>query len=191
MWKALSPITVKSDTGTEFEGALVSLFHQLFTRSDKLGALYHAFWRVNAPNMSNLCATFFVAFFVIYFQGFRVEINLIHRKIRGVVQAHKIKLFYTSTFPIILQAAVIQNLYFFSQVLDRRFRGNFIVGILGKWKDIDFGQHSVPIGGIAYYISPPKDFTGFLGDPLHGLSYTLFVCASCAILARLWLNVSG
>ena len=44
VWRALSPITIKSDNTTEFEGALVSLFHLLFTRTNKAGALYHAFW---------------------------------------------------------------------------------------------------------------------------------------------------
>jgi protein transport protein SEC61 subunit alpha len=31
----------------------------------------------------------------------------------------------------------------------------------------------------------------FISDPLHGLTYSLFVMGSCAILARLWLEVSG
>lgn len=140
LWRALSPITIKSDNSTEFEGAIVALFHLLSTRKDKMGALYHAFYRSNAPNMSNLCATFFIGLLVIYFQGFRVNVNLVHRKVRGYVQEHKIKLFYTSTFPIILQAAVISNLYFFSQILDKRFKGNFFIGILGRWKDVDFGN---------------------------------------------------
>lgn len=67
LWKALSPITIKINQGTEFEGALVSLFHQLATKKDKSSALYHAFFRQNAPNCANLCATFIVAFLVIYF----------------------------------------------------------------------------------------------------------------------------
>lgn len=30
-WRTFSPITIKTDSGTEFEGSLISLFHQLFT----------------------------------------------------------------------------------------------------------------------------------------------------------------
>lgn len=191
LWTSLSPITIKSDNNTEFEGAIVALFHMVTTRKDKGAALYHAFWRGNAPNMANLSATFIICLLVIYFQGFKVNVPLTHRKVRGYQQNHKIKLFYTSTFPIILQAAVISNLYFFSQILDRRFRGNFFIGLLGRWKDVDFGNQSVPIGGLAYYISPPRDFTAILGDPLHGITYAVFVMASCAILARLWLEISG
>jgi len=63
--------------------------------------------------------------------------------------------------------------------------------LLGKWRDIDFGNRSVPIGGLAYYISPPNNFMEYISDPIHGISYTFFVMASCAILAWLWLEVSG
>jgi len=31
----------------------------------------------------------------------------------------------------------------------------------------------------------------FISDPIHGLTYSIFVMGSCAILARLWLEISG
>ena len=52
---------------------------------------------------------------------------------RGQEAPFDVKLFYTSNMPIILQTAVVTNLYFFSQVLHLKFRGNFFVGFLGKW----------------------------------------------------------
>merc|ERR1719199_1871973 len=36
VWKAFSPATVNTGRGTEFEGAVIALFHLLITRSDKL-----------------------------------------------------------------------------------------------------------------------------------------------------------
>jgi protein transport protein SEC61 subunit alpha len=39
MWKAFSPITHKTEFGMEYEGAIVSLFHSLLVRSDKIFAL--------------------------------------------------------------------------------------------------------------------------------------------------------
>lgn len=102
VWKALSPITIKSDQGTEFEGAMIAFIHLMATKTDKVGALYQSFYRQNAPNMSNLMGTVIIVLIVIYFQGFRVELNLLHRKYRGVSRPYPIKLFYTSTFPIIL-----------------------------------------------------------------------------------------
>ena len=54
--------------GTEFEGAIIALFHLLATRTDKVRGLREAFYRQNLPNLTNLLATVFVFAVVIYFQ---------------------------------------------------------------------------------------------------------------------------
>lgn len=54
--------------GTEFEGAVIALFHLLATRSDKVKALREAFYRQNLPNLMNLLATIMIFGVVIYFQ---------------------------------------------------------------------------------------------------------------------------
>lgn len=54
--------------GTEFEGAVIALFHLLATRTDKVRGLREAFYRQNLPNLMNLTATVFVFAVVIYFQ---------------------------------------------------------------------------------------------------------------------------
>jgi hypothetical protein len=54
--------------GTEFEGAVIALFHLLATRSDKIRGLREAFYRQNLPNLMNLLATVVVFAVVIYFQ---------------------------------------------------------------------------------------------------------------------------
>merc|ERR1719378_1554246 len=100
--------------GTEFEGAVIALFHLIFTRSEKIMALKEAFYRAHAPNITSLFATILVFFVVIYFQGFRVDLPVKNAKVRGQMGSYPIKLFYTSNMPIILQSAMISNLYFFS-----------------------------------------------------------------------------
>ncbi len=89
VWKALSPTTINTGRGTEFEGmythkccvrtssltgpsfegALIALVHLLVTRNDKVRALKEAFYRSNLPNVTNLLATVLVFLVVIYFQG--------------------------------------------------------------------------------------------------------------------------
>ena len=69
VWKAFSPTTVNVGRGTEFEGAIVALFHLLATKPDKVRALNEAFYRSNLPNLMNLLATIVVFLVVIYFQG--------------------------------------------------------------------------------------------------------------------------
>ena len=42
VWKSFSPSTVNTGRGTEFEGALIALFHLLATCRDKVCALWEA-----------------------------------------------------------------------------------------------------------------------------------------------------
>lgn len=116
IWKAFSPTTINSGRGAEFEGAVIALFHLLITRSDKVRALKEAFYRQNLPNVTNLLATVLVFLIVIYFQGFRVVLPVRSKSARGQQGSYPIKLFYTSNMPIILQSALVSNLYFISQV---------------------------------------------------------------------------
>merc|ERR1711988_1217758 len=127
IWKAFSPTTMNTGKGTEFEGAIVATFHFMATRSDKVTALREAFYRQSAPNLTNLFATVLVFLIVIYFQGFRVDLAVSYQKTRGQQGSYPIKLFYTSNIPIILQTALVSNLYFFSQLLYRRFKSNMLV----------------------------------------------------------------
>ena len=116
VWKAFSPATVNTGRGTEFEGAVIALFHLLATRQDKVRALREAFYRQNLPNLMNLGATVFIFGVVIYFQGFRVDLPIKSARYRGQYSSYPIKLFYTSNIPIILQSALVSNLYMISQV---------------------------------------------------------------------------
>jgi len=192
VWKAFSPSTMNTGKGTEFEGAIIALFHMLVSRSDKIGALKEAFYRQSAPNITSLFATVLVFFVVIYFQGFRVELRVKNTQSRGLSgQTYPIKLFYTSNIPIILQTALVSNLYFFSQLLYKRFKSNMLVNLLGQWQEVEYSGQSIPVGGISYYISPPHSFSEIWDDPIHALFYTAFVVISCALFSKTWIDVSG
>jgi protein transport protein SEC61 subunit alpha len=191
VWKAFSPTTMNTGKGTEFEGAVIALFHLVFTRSEKIMALKEAFYRQNAPNITSLFATVLVFFVVIYFQGFRVDLAVKYQKIRGQMGSYPIKLFYTSNMPIILQSALVSNLYFFSQLLYKRFKSNMLVNLLGQWQEVDYSGQSIPVGGIVYYISPLHSFSDIWDDPIHAVFYVSFVLLSCALFSKTWIDVSG
>jgi len=192
-WKAFSPTTINTGRGTEFEGAVIALFHLLITRQDKVRALREAFYRQNLPNITNLLATVLVFVVVIYFQGFRVDLPVKYQKYRGQQGSYPIKLFYTSNIPIILQTALVSNLYFFSQLLYKRFSGNVLVGLLGRWQEVEGGQQgqSVPVGGLAYYVSPPTSLAEIIYDPFHAFFYLAFILTACALFSKTWIEVSG
>ncbi|UKK00957.2 Protein transport protein Sec61 subunit alpha [Theileria orientalis] len=190
LWKAFSPTTISTDKGTEFEGALISLFYCFFTKKNKLSAFKEAFYRSHAPNVTNLLATALIFVIVIYLQGFRVDLSVKYQNMRGQRGTYPIKLFYTSNIPIILQTALVSNLYFFSQLVYRRYKNNLFANLLGQWQETDHGS-SVPIGGLAYYLSPPNTFKDIVNDPLHTLVYITFVLVSCAVFSKTWIEISG
>jgi protein transport protein SEC61 subunit alpha len=191
IWKAFSPYTITSARGAEFEGALIALFHLLLTRGDKIRALKEAFYRTNMPNLTNLMATVVIFLVVIYFQGFRVDLPVRSKRSRGHQSTYPIKLFYTSNMPIILQSALVSNLYFISQLLYKRYGGNFIVQLLGRWQAVDQSGNMVPVGGLVYYISPPHSLMEVAANPLHAIFYIVFMLSACALFSKTWIEVSG
>merc|ERR1739838_1017769 len=163
-------------------GSGISLFHLLATRQDKVRALRGAFYRQNLPNLTNLLATVMIFAIVIYFQGFRVDLPIKSARYRGQYSSYPIKLFYTSNIPIILQSALVSNLYVISQMLAHKFSGNFLINLLGVWADVGGGgpARSYPIGGLCYYLSPPESLSHMLEDPVHAVLYIVFMLGSCA-----------
>lgn len=176
IWKAFSPVTFIGRSGQEFEGALISLFHNLITKS----SILHAFFRQSLPNVTNLLATVLVFLIVVYFQGFRVVLPVRSKNSRQ--GGYPIKLLYTSNMPIILQSALVSNIYFFSQLLYNNFSGSFLVNLLGQWRG------STPVGGLAYLITAPSSLAA---HPCHTLFYIVFMLSTCAFLSKTWIEVSG
>jgi len=163
----------------------------LITRNDKVRALKEAFYRQNLPNITNLLATVLVFGVVIYFQGFRVDLPVKNQRQRGAAGSYPIKLFYTSNMPIILQTALVSNLYFVSQLLYRRYPMNVLVNLFGQWQDVGGQGQSIPVGGLAYYISPPHTTADIFNDPLRTIFYVAFVLTACALFSKTWPEVSG
>jgi protein transport protein SEC61 subunit alpha len=191
IWKAFSPYTITGPQGPQFEGAVIALFQLLLTRTDKVRALKEAFYRTNLPNCTNLIATVVIFLVVIYFQGFRVDLPVRSKQRRGAQQQYPIKLFYTSNMPIILQSALVSNLYFISQLLFKRYGGNLLVQLLGRWKESDYTGQMHPIGGLVYYISPPNSLSEVAHNPLHAIFYVVFMLSACALFSKTWIEVSG
>jgi len=94
--------------------------------------------------------------------------------------------------PIILQTALVSNLYFLSQLMYNRYSGNIFVRLFGVWKELkDAPGQSVPVSGIAYYISPPTSLSEIMLDPFHAVIYIVFIMVSCALFSKTWIEVSG
>lgn len=191
VWAAFSPTTITTGRGTEFQGAVIAFFHLLVTRKNKIQALKEALYRQNLPNICNLLATVLVFLTVVFFQGWRVNLTVKYQKYRGQEAPYPIKLFYTGNMPIILQTALVSNIYFVSQLFYSNAPGNPLVQLLGEWQTQPGTGNLIPVGGIAYYISPPNSFSEILYDPFRAVFYLVFLLTACAIFSRAWMEVSN
>jgi protein transport protein SEC61 subunit alpha len=196
VWKALSPVTINTGRGTEFEGAILAFFHLIVVRRNKFQAIGEALLRQNLPNLTSLMATVLIFMACIYMEGWRVNLTVKLQKARGLERPYPIKLFYCSNMPIILQTAFVSNVFFVSQMLYKQSPGSPFIKLFGEWSsttspDNAISQHSVPVGGLAYYISPPASFSVLLHDPFHAIFYLLFTLTACAVFGRMWTEVSG
>jgi protein transport protein SEC61 subunit alpha len=142
-------------------------------------------------------ATVLIFLVVIFFQGFRVSIKLSNNKHTSETP-YPIRLFYTSNIPIILQTALVSNMYFFSQMLFRNFKGSLLARFFGDWQETSYNGQMAPVGGLIYFITAPRTLLDAVSDPFHSIIYILFVVGSnffnnsaCALFSRTWIDVSG
>lgn len=59
------------------------------------------------------------------------------------------------------------------------------------WQDVgsDGPPRSYPIGGLCYYLSPPRTPLQVTQDPVYAVVYTIFMIGSCAFYSRIWINL--
>jgi len=84
----------------------------------------------------------------------------------------------------------VSHLYFFSQLLYKRFPTNILVQLLGRWQDVDGpgGSQNIAVGGLAYYVSPPSSLSEIVTDPVHALFYFAFILTACALFSKTWID---
>merc|ERR1719181_362939 len=66
-----------------------------------------------------------------------------------------------------------------------------LVNVLGQWQEVEYSGQSIPVGGLAYYISPPANLSDIVTDPLHAIVYLVFILSACALFSKTWIEVSG
>lgn len=202
LWKLFSPVTIDIGRGAEFEGALVALIHKLVTAVNAssgteiwqqiYSALFYAFYRTNLTNMMNILCTGMMIAFIIYLEGWKIDIPITHKYIKNADGKYPIKLFYTSGTPVMLYTALVSNLYFFSKSAYKKFPENILVQMIGVWEEkVSDTRHETATSGLMYYISAPYSLHEAFSDIFRTLGYVLFMTISCAMFAVSWIEISG
>ncbi|MCK4243270.1 preprotein translocase subunit SecY [Candidatus Bathyarchaeota archaeon] len=184
-WSCLAPLGPMPDG--KFLGAFLAFIQSLLNGAGLWAALYRS---ENLPDMIGFIATVIVFIIVIYLEGIRVEIPIAHARFRGYRAKYPVKLLYVSNIPVILSSALFANIYLFSQIIWSNFNQNnqnFLLNLIGTYN----ATSREPIGGLVYYVIPPRNFNTLITDPVRALIYVGLMAVMGIMFARMWLEVGG
>ena len=184
LWSLFSPLPA-GDGGTI--GIIPYIGQSIFS-----GDLANVFFRSNQlPSIFGLLLTVGVLLILIFTQGMKIEIPIVSTKYRGFSAVFPIKLMYVSNIPVILASALTANAVFMGQMLWANFNprnNNAFLNILGQF---DPTSPSTPIGGLMYYMTPPRGLDLAVLDPMRAVGYILFMIAIVVVFGKLWVELGG
>jgi preprotein translocase SecY subunit len=150
------------------------------------------------PSLLGFFATIAVFLIVIYLQGIRIELPMSYAGYKGFRSRYPIKLLYVSNLPVIFASALFANVYFFSQLLWAQFGRpapgtNLFFQIIGDFNQTTTsnGTSVSPVGGLAYYVTAPRNIQGVIHAPIQAFAYLGIIIAFCAVFSLIWLEVGG
>jgi len=184
LWNMFSPLPA-GDGGSI--GILTYLGQSIY-----VGDLSNVMFRINQlPSIFGLFLTAAVLLILVYVQGMKIEIPIVSTKYRGFSAVYPIKLMYVSNIPVILASALTANAVFIGQMFWANFNprnANEFLNILGRF---DPTSPSDPIGGLIYYVTPPRGLELAADDPLRAVFYVLFMMGIVLVFGRLWVELGG
>jgi len=146
------------------------------------------------PSLVGFIATIVTFLVIIYLEGVRVELPMTYAGYKGFRSRYPIKLLYVSNLPVIFASALFANVYFFSQLLWSQLGApapgtNLLFQIIGDYNRT--GDGVTPVGGLAYFVTPPNNVLGVAAEPVRAAVYLAILVAFCAVFSLIWLEVGG
>jgi len=184
LWSVFSPLPAG-------DGGAIGIF-PFIGQMAQYGDVTDALFRSNQlPSVFGLALTAGILLILVYTQGMKVEIPIVSTKYRGFAATYPIKMMYVSNIPVILASALTANAVFMGQMFWAQFNprnNNTFLNILGQF---DPTSPSSPIGGMIYYITPPRGLDQLALDPVRGVLYVLFMIGIVVVFGKLWVELGG
>jgi len=195
LWESLSvtPSLAGEQEAMRSYGALPALI-QVFTQG-KFTPTYLYDRGQNLPTLLGFFTTIIVFLVVIYVEGVRVEMPISYAGYRGFRSRYPIKLLYVSNLPVIFASALFANVYFISQLVWSNYNPyntNPWLNLFGMYQRTE--QGAAPIGGLVYFVIPPRSISDIVTDPLgpaRAVAYTAILVAFSVVFSLTWLEVGG
>ncbi|GFN40719.1 MAG: protein translocase subunit SecY [Marine Group I thaumarchaeote] len=184
LWSMFSPLPAG-------DGGTIGIFPYI-GQSIMAGDLSQVFFRSNQlPSIFGLLLTGGVMLILIYTQGMKIEIPIVSTKYRGFSAVYPIKLMYVSNIPVILASALTANALFMGQMMWANLNPRNAQPFLNFIFQYDPTSPATPIGGLVYYITPPRGLEIVALDPMRAVGYILFMIAIVVVFGKLWVELGG
>ena len=184
LWSIFSPLPAG-------DGGSIGIFPYIGQMA-QYGDVADSLFRSNQlPSIFGLALTAGILLILVYTQGMKVEIPIVSTKYRGFAATYPIKMMYVSNIPVILASALTANAVFLGQMFWAQFNprnANQFLNVLGQF---DPTSPSSPIGGLIYYITPPRGLDALALDPTRGVLYVLFMIGIVIVFGKLWVELGG
>ena len=184
LWSIFSPLPAG-------DGGSIGIFPYI-GQMVQYGDVAESLFRSNQlPSIFGLALTAGILLILVYTQGMKVEIPIVSTKYRGFAATYPIKMMYVSNIPVILASALTANAVFLGQMFWAQFNprnANQFLNVLGQF---DPTSPSSPIGGLIYYITPPRGLDALALDPTRGGLYVLFMIGIVVVFGKLWVELGG
>jgi len=184
LWSLFSPLAAG-------DGFAIGIF-PFIGQSAMAGDLTDVFFRYNQlPSIFGLFLTVGILLILVYTQGMKIEIPIVSTKYRGFSAVYPIKLMYVSNIPVILASALTANAVFMGQMLWANLNPANNSAIMNFLVQFDPTSPSTPIGGLVYYITPPRGLDVVALDPMRAVGYVIFMVAIVIVFGKLWVELGG
>ena len=184
LWSLFSPIPA-GDGGTV---GVIPYLGTSLVQGDILDVLFRS---NQLPSIFGLFLTAGILLILVYTQGIKVEIPIISTKYRGFSAVYPIKMMYVSNIPVILASALTANAVFMGQLFWANYNPGNNNAFMNFIAMFDPTSPSTPIGGILYYITPPRGLDVAALDPIRAVVYVLFMIGIVVLFGRLWVELGG
>jgi preprotein translocase SecY subunit len=186
LWQAFNPGT----------GLFVGSLSTLLRGQQSYGLTEWILGAGSYPSLLGFIATIGTFLIIIYLEGVRVELPMTYAGYKGFRSRYPIKLLYVSNLPVIFASALFANVYFFSQLLWSQMGTpapgtNIFFQIIGDYSQNATTGTVTPVGGLAYYVTPPQNIISVAAEPIRASVYLVILVAFCAVFSLIWLEVGG
>lgn len=186
LWSTFSPLPAGDENPI---GVIPFIINSLSTGiTDFTDILFRA---GQLPSLFALFLTIGIMLLLVYTQGIRIEIPIVSSKYRGFTAVYPIKLMYVSNIPVILASALTANAIFLAQIFWSNYNPQNNRDFFNWIAQFDPTNPNAPIGGLIYYLVPPRGLELASLDPMRAFLYVIILTAIVIIFGRLWVELGG